>query len=365
MLTNSVLYRFSLNILLVFVLFLPTESLSARKRRTLSGPSGKEPVRLVEEVSLYLRQKGIANKISFGEKRDAGFSVDIFLKPSEDYLAKDITDGLKSMFGRSGANIQPAKNIGLPDGIECFEKHLIFIKRKKTGVLRFNRVYSGYVTIIIDDFGNSLNYFRLLEKIKEPVDCAVLPHLRYSKESAVKLNSMGFEVMLHCPMEPESIAIDAGKGVILSDMNEQEIRRTLEENLESVPFAAGINNHMGSKACMAKNLIRTVLKQTDEKGLFFADSLTSSSSVICQVAEEIGCPVIKRDIFLDNVKEDKAIRDAFENLIKLSKKKGRAVGIGHYREQTLKILISYLDVIKYNDLKIVPASEMVTIGDGY
>ncbi|MBN2191076.1 MAG: divergent polysaccharide deacetylase family protein, partial [Candidatus Aureabacteria bacterium] len=205
---------------------------------------------------------------------------------------------------------------------------------------------------------------RLLEGVKEPVDCAVLPHLRYSKESALKLHSMGFEVMLHCPMEPESGAIDAGRGVIFSGMSKQEIIETLEQNLESVPFAAGVNNHMGSKACKSKDLVRTVLGETDKRGLFFVDSLTSNDSVICQVAGEIGCPSIERDVFLDNVREDESIRNAFEELIKLSKKNGGAVGIGHYREQTLKILISYINVIKCNDLKIVPASEMANIKGG-
>ncbi|MDD5645157.1 MAG: divergent polysaccharide deacetylase family protein [bacterium] len=342
---------------------MPTELFSAREKRSVSVLSEVNYGKLAEEISSCLNRESVANEVKLCKDRayETGICVDIFIKPSEDSSIKRIKSGLKNIFNVSNIKIYAAKDAECADKTACFEKYIIRVKGKSAGMLRFNRVYSGYITIIIDDFGNSLDYFYLVEKIKEPINCAVLPHLRYSEESAVKLHSMGFEVMLHCPMEPESKAIDAGKGMLFCGMDRREAEKLLKKNIDSVPFCAGINNHMGSKVCASKELVETVLKQADRAGLFFVDSLTSGNSVMSQVAEEVGCAFMERDIFLDNIKEDEAIKSSFEDLIKLSKKNGKAVAIGHYREQTLRILISYLDVIKYNNLKIVPASQMVNI----
>ena len=51
--------------------------------------------------------------------------------------------------------------------------------------------------------------------------------------------------MLHIPMEAENGKF-LGPGGLTHDMNDKVIRKNLKEAFKEIPFAMGINNHMGS-----------------------------------------------------------------------------------------------------------------------
>lgn len=61
----------------------------------------------------------------------------------------------------------------------------------------------GRIAIVIDDWGYNLNNLEIAEGIKQPLTCAILPNLNNSLLVAQKLNNLGFEIILHLPMEPK------------------------------------------------------------------------------------------------------------------------------------------------------------------
>jgi polysaccharide deacetylase 2 family uncharacterized protein YibQ len=79
--------------------------------------------------------------------------------------------------------------------------------------------------------------------------------------------------MLHLPMEPmESsgyMGFDAGEDVLLVGQPKEAVLAKLGENLSSVPYIKGVNNHMGSKFMENQELMDMVLEEIDGRGLFF------------------------------------------------------------------------------------------------
>lgn len=164
------------------------------------------------------------------------------------------------------------------------------------------------VSIIIDDLGNGLKGTDKIFSIKAPLTVAIMPLLRTSKEDAIRAKKAGFEVILHLPMEFHHGKKEwLGPGAVTIQMSTEEIKRQIRADLDSVPYAKGINNHMGSKATADERVMRAVLEVVKERHLFFVDSATSSDSKVTTIAKEMGIPVAKRDVFLDNVNSKQLI----------------------------------------------------------
>ena len=184
------------------------------------------------------------------------------------------------------------------------------------------------IYIILDDGGHNTRQLMPFLEFPGKLSIAVIPRLAYSKEVAELTHQHGKTVMLHQPMQPLGKA-DPGSGAIYVDMSDKDVRKTLNDNLDSIPHVVGFNNHMGSAATSDERIMDVVLKVAKQRGLFFVDSFTHSGSVCGKVAEKNGMRIVKRDIFLDNDKSREKMIEAFNEGKAVADKKGYAVMIGH------------------------------------
>ena len=60
-----------------------------------------------------------------------------------------------------------------------------------------------------------------------------------------------------------------GPGAILSSLTDEEIRERMEEAIDSVPYAVGINNHMGSKVTGDERVMSIVLDVCRERVVLY------------------------------------------------------------------------------------------------
>ncbi|MFD2611774.1 divergent polysaccharide deacetylase family protein [Paenibacillus gansuensis] len=158
------------------------------------------------------------------------------------------------------------------------------------------------IAVVIDDFGNNMKGTEEMLKLPIPLTVAVMPLLPSSRRDAETAHRLGKEVIVHLPMEPvRGKKSWLGPGAITTDLTNEEIRSRVLAAIDSVPFAVGMNNHMGSKATADPRVMKVVLEVCKDKGLFFLDSRTSFKSVIPQVAEQVGVPVVRNAVFLDDV----------------------------------------------------------------
>jgi polysaccharide deacetylase 2 family uncharacterized protein YibQ len=189
---------------------------------------------------------------------------------------------------------------------------------------------------------------------------AVLPNVAGSSFAAHLLSESGKEVLLHLPMEPEGYPrVRPGPGVVLRSQSEEEIVRTLERDLESVPGASGINNHMGSAATADTRVMRAVATVLARRGLFFVDSRTTGSTVAGDEARAARVPSVSRRVFLDAVATPDAVGRAFNELLRRAREEGSALAIGHPNPATLSVLERELPLLRGKGVELVPVRELV------
>lgn len=265
--------------------------------------------------------------------------------------------------------------------------HLAHVPRSSSaGVIRFDYLLSGRRTqsirisvsnatnasragrepgsgarlaIIIDDLGSDLAPAEALLKIRYPLTLSILPSKMHSAEIADAAFRRGDQVMLHLPMEfegnaakPEAIELRVGMGA-------GEVDGLLAQMLESVPHAAGINNHEGSRATTDPALMADVMAVLRERNLFFIDSRTTAATVAYDAAQQAGVRAASRKVFLDDIETREAILRQIELAERDAAKEGSAIAIGHPHPATIAALEQALPQLQARGVRLVFASDLV------
>ena len=195
------------------------------------------------------------------------------------------------------------------------------------------------IVLVIDDFGyrdDSISDGFL--NLSVPITCAVLPGHIQSSRFAKKAINAGKEVIIHMPMQSTVPSSGEEEFKLKTGMTSEEIEWRLNEALNEIPEAVGINNHQGSKATTDGKVMAAVASVLKNKNKFFLDSRTSSKTVGESTMRSVGVPTARRHIFLDNDLNIKNISKQLNKLVDVSEKKGLAIGIGHVKGNTLKVL---------------------------
>ena len=167
------------------------------------------------------------------------------------------------------------------------------------------------------------------------------------------------EVMLHLPMEPLSDK-PMGPGGLSLNMTEHEFLTQLKNNILAVPFAIGINNHMGSLLTRHPGHMLWLMQELKRQGsIYFVDSRTHAGSVAAKIASENLIPNASRDIFLDNDLNFEIIEKQFRHLLKRAKKQGYALAIGHPHRETLMMLEHWLPILADYGVELIPVSKYI------
>ncbi|MDF2557645.1 MAG: hypothetical protein K0R71_1473 [Bacillales bacterium] len=216
--------------------------------------------------------------------------------------------------------------------------------------------------IIIDDFGGCTRGVSNFLEGNVPITVAIMPFTVKSKEHAKWAHKNGFEVMIHLPMQPKHGKKSwLGPKPITVGLSPAQVRSRVIEAIEDVPFAVGINNHMGSLAVENEEIVQAIVEVAKENHLFIIDSGTSPKSKFPEIAKELGVPVLKRDVFLDDISSSSHVYKQMIKLAKVTEMKGKGIAIGHVGD-TGKVcsagVFQSMNEFKKRNIKIVPVSEL-------
>lgn len=186
------------------------------------------------------------------------------------------------------------------------------------------------VAIVIDDFGNNSSGTEEMLSLPIKFTGAVMPYMPYSQAEMNALAENGKEVILHQPMEAHTGKRSwLGETPILGNMSVEEVKETFNKNADQLNKAVGFNNHMGSLITEDKEKMTAMLKLAKERNWYYVDSVTTGKSIAASTAQELGVPVIKRDVFLDSTQDKYKIKENLIKTINIAKEKGYALAIGH------------------------------------
>src|SRR5438105_5088036 len=219
--------------------------------------------------------------------------------------------------------------------------------------------HRGDIVLILDDVGFDHQPLSAAMRIDPNINFAVLPNSQRAGEFATKLHSRGFEVLCHLPMEPEGFPrVSPGSGAVLTSMSNEEIVRTTTTNVGEIPYARGVNNHMGSRATADRRVMTSVLGALPD-GMYFIDSRTTSSSVAGSLAHAMRVKTASRNVFLDDVQSEPEIRKQLASLTHAAEEHGVAVGIGHMYPPTIRVLAAEAPALRARGVRFVRASAVV------
>ncbi len=223
------------------------------------------------------------------------------------------------------------------------------------------QIMESKYAIVIDDVGSSLELLdEATKKFPKIVTFAIIPFQKYSKESAELLHKEGFHIILHSPMEAlESDQNYKVKDIIKTGMSEREVFKTLELQLESVPYAEGVNNHTGSKATKDEELMRKVMRYLKKKNLYFLDSRTTPLTVAMKVAMEEGVPTMERRVFFDDISDEIEITKKVDEFILCGEKEEKVCAIGHLRSNTIDVLSTRIPYWQKRGIQFFSLSDII------
>ena len=218
------------------------------------------------------------------------------------------------------------------------------------------------IAIIIDDLGDNLVNGLRAVRLSGDVTCAFLPFAPYTKGLARQAHFQDKEVMVHLPMD----SLDdrhLGPGGLKVGMLRDRFIKVLRADLKAVPYATGINNHMGSLLTQLPENMAWLMAELSHHPLYFVDSRTTNFTVAREYARLSGIPSQKRDVFLDNVQTRPAVIRQLRKVLAIAKAKGHALAIGHPYDVTLDLLEESLPrLAREEGVEIVPVSRLLEGG---
>jgi polysaccharide deacetylase 2 family uncharacterized protein YibQ len=232
-------------------------------------------------------------------------------------------------------------------------------------ITRVKPVTNGIpVAIIIDDIGYDRNMADGFLALDVPLTFSVLPKGTFNQSIIAKAMKNDVEIMLHLPMEPGNYPrVNPGPGALLSSMGPDELIAQLNEDLDDVPHASGVNNHMGSKLTASSEQMRQIFTILKKRNLFFVDSRTSADTLCRPSAELLQLPFAERDVFIDHEQTASFVRKQLKLLVKRARRQGYAIGIAHPHPVTLEVLTEMLPELK-NAVYFTHASTVVAFQQG-
>ena len=196
--------------------------------------------------------------------------------------------------------------------------------------------HAGKLAIVIDDVGYR-PADQAVMRLPLPVTVAILPVAPHAARMAEQAAKQQRDALIHMPMQPRgSTRVEAG--ALHTGMDAAAVRRTLEQALQVVPHARGLNNHMGSAATADPTLMQLLMQELKARHLLFLDSRTTAATVAESTARRFGVPTLRRTVFLDDNNSLTKVQAEFQRAVSMARHKGWAVAIGHPRPNTLKVL---------------------------
>ncbi len=223
------------------------------------------------------------------------------------------------------------------------------------------------IAIVIDDFGSEdRTGVEGILSLNIPLTCAIMPGMNNSESDAIRAHNLGHEVILHMPMEASIKLPDSwyGPKVIRNYFSADQAVALLDECIKSIPFAVGMNIHMGTGISRNKEILSAMMKYMKENNYYFLDSKTVEDSMCPVSASETNFNLLTRDIFIENHNNHSLnfTTKSMENAKKIAKEKGYAIVIGHVGPEggtnTINAIKNSIEDFKNDGIEFVKLSEI-------
>ena len=224
------------------------------------------------------------------------------------------------------------------------------------------------IAIVIDDMGYQSGNDRAILALDRRVAVAVIPEAPGASTISAEATAQGREVLIHLPLE--GLGHDNCQPALTCigrDWSVDRIQRHLNEALDRVSGAVGLNNHQGSRFTRDAEAVARLVDGIERVGrsrgqpLFVLDSRTVVDTLFEASALDAGLRATRRQVFLDHRHDPVTIRMAWEDVLDLARYHGSALVIGHPRDHTIRFLEEILPTLAAENIELVPPSVLTRV----
>ena len=203
------------------------------------------------------------------------------------------------------------------------------------------------LAIIIDDIGTK-SQVDAVKSLHLPLTMSFLPPSKY-RPNTPKLAAHENFYMVHLPMEAENFKAEEPHTLRVND-SQAIISARIKEIKRLFPRVKYINNHTGSKFTANEIAMNKLILALNNNHIHFIDSRTTAQTKAPKVLKNFGIKYVARDVFLDHDMDKPYILRQIKEAIKVAKRQGTAIAIGHPHQHTLQALYESKKLFKDVDL---------------
>lgn len=169
----------------------------------------------------------------------------------------------------------------------------------------------------------------------------------------------GHEILLQVPFEPfDYPAVDPGRGTLTVEAGTEANLKSLHEAMGQITNYTGITNFMGGRFLATADALEPVMRDLSKRGIMFVDDGTSARSLADQFAKALAIPFAASDIVLDGKQERGHILARLDDLERIARRNGQAVGVASAFEVSVDAIASWANEAKARGIEIVGVSAL-------
>ena len=193
------------------------------------------------------------------------------------------------------------------------------------------------LVLIIDDISQA-RQLKAIKAIPYRITPSIFPPSKMNEHSNKLVRNL-HHYMIHLPMESGSVKMNSFEKTLMINYSKEKIENRIKEIRKLFPKAKFVNNHTGSVFTSNYRAMKIAYEYLEKEGFVFIDSRTSRKSKVKKIANIFHKPYISRDIFLDNIQNEKYILNQLKKAVNIARKRGYAIAIGHPHKATLNALL--------------------------
>jgi polysaccharide deacetylase 2 family uncharacterized protein YibQ len=200
------------------------------------------------------------------------------------------------------------------------------------------------LVIIIDDVSQSWQ-IKAIKALRYHITPSIFPPSKQAERSHLLATQLK-HFMVHLPMQSGNAQMNRMRGTLKTTDSPKKMQARAKEIRKLFPKAKFLNNHTGSRFTSNYKAMKRMYGYLKAEGFVFVDSRTSGKTKVRKITKEHGDRYIVRDVFIDNTQTISYIHKQLSKAVKIAKKRGYAIAIGHPHKATFKALSSAKDLLK-------------------
>jgi hypothetical protein len=170
----------------------------------------------------------------------------------------------------------------------------------------------------------------------------------------------GHEILMQVPLEPfDYPSVDPGRNTLTTDASPEENLDKLHWALSRTTNYTGVMNFMGARFAADGAAMQPVLADLGKRGLLYLDDGSNARSTAPEVSLSNGVAFAAGDGQIDGSRERGAILGKLDELERIARAKGYAIGTGSAFAETVDAVANWVQEARKRGIEIVPVSALV------